>query len=151
MADILLCGEQLYKLIPQRPPIVMVDKLFSASDTEAETGLLITENNMFVSKEENGSGTNMDCLREPGIIEHIAQSAAAFAGYGTFSKGLPPKLGYIGEIKKCKIHLLPKVGNELVTDIHLVAEAAGVSLVEAHTRSGDMLVAECQMKIFLEQ
>ena len=151
MAEILFSGEQLYKLIPQRPPIVMVDKLFSASDTEAETGLLITEDNIFVSKAGMGEDKTASRLREPGLIEHIAQSAATFAGYSTFSKGLPPRLGYIGEIKKCKIHQLPKVGDELVTEIHLVAEAAGVSLVDAKTLHSDTVVAECQMKIFLKE
>ena len=62
--DALFSGKQLYDLIPQRPPIVMVDALYSAGDSEAETGLRIGEDNMFVAEGR---------LREPGLIEHIAQ------------------------------------------------------------------------------
>ncbi len=135
-------NEQIYQLIPQRPPIVMVDTLWSATESGAETGLTIDESNIFV---QNG------VMREAGLIEHIAQSAAAYAGYSTFSQGLPPKLGFIGEIKSCKIHTLPAVGSQLRTEIKLMAEAAGVTLIAAETHVADTLVAECQMKIFIKE
>ena len=100
-------AEQLYQLIPQRPPIVMVDVVWSATETEAETGLTVTADNIFV---RNGH------FREPGLIEHIAQSAAAFAGCGTFLRGEEPKLGFIGEIKDCVLNMLPEVGTQLRYD-----------------------------------
>ena len=134
--------EQLYQLIPQRPPMVMVDAVFSATDTEAQTGLTIKPQNIFVSEGK---------IREAGLIEHIAQSAAAFAGYGTFVKGLPPRLGYIGEIKRCNIHMLPPVGSELKTHLRLLGEAVGVSLIEAQTMVDNQPVADCQMKIFIKE
>lgn len=137
----LLRGEQIYQLIPQRKPIVMVDKLYEASLTDAETGLTIERDNLFVQDER---------FREPGLIEHIAQSAAAFAGYDTFQKGLPPRLGFIGEVKKCRIYDLPKVGAVLRTHLHILGEVAGVTLLAAQTFEGEKLVAEGQMKIFLE-
>lgn len=133
---------QLYDLIPQRPPIVMVDLLREPSATDADTGLTIHADNLFV---ENG------LLREPGIIEHIAQSAAAFAGYTTFSQGLPPRLGYIGEIKKCRVHQLPAVGSQLHTHLTILGEAGGISLLQANTDIDGHPIAECQMKIFLKQ
>ena len=140
-----ISGEQLYKLIPQRPPIVMVDTLWYALDKEAETGLTVCQDNLFVSG---------GCLREPGLIEHIAQSAAAFAGYGTFVAGLEPRLGFIGEIKKCRINLLPEVGAVLRTHLSILGEAAGVTLLSAQTtidgQADAAVVAECQMKIFLK-
>ena len=135
-------GEQIYQLIPQRPPIVMVDTLWSAAESSAETGLHVSADNLFVKD---------SVLWEPGLIEHIAQSSAAFAGYDTFIHGLAPRLGYIGEIKNCKIHSLPKVGTELRTRIRLIAEAVGVSLIAAETYVDDTLVAECQMKIFIKE
>ena len=138
----MLFGEQIFDLIPQRPPIVMVDALWSVTPTEAVTGLTIKGDNIFLSD---------GLLREAGLIEHIAQSAAAFVGYANYASQLPPRLGYIGEIKKCKIHLLPPIGEELKTTISIVAEAAGITLIAAQTlnKAGDC-VAECQMKIFLK-
>lgn len=135
-------GEAIFQLIPQRPPIVMVDVVWSATDTEAETGLTIQEDNIFV---RDGR------FREPGLIEHIAQSAAAFAGYGTFVRGEEPKLGYIGEIKDCNLYVLPKVGDELRTTIQLVAEVGGIRLISAETKLKDEIVGNCTMKIFLKE
>ena len=134
-------GTEIYQLIPQRPPIVMVDVVWSADETGAETGLTIKEDNIFV---QNG------LFREPGLIEHIAQSAAAFAGYGTFTRGEAPKLGYIGEIKECVFHELPTVGSELRTTLRLITAVTGISLISAQTTCNGQPAVECQMKIFIK-
>jgi len=128
-------------LIPQRPPIVMVDVVWSADEQSADTGLTIQEDNIFVKD---------GLFREPGLIEHIAQSAAAFAGYGTFVRGEEPKLGFIGEIKDCVFKLMPPVGSELRTHIQLVTEIGGIRLINAEVRLKDELVATCIMKFFLK-
>ena len=135
-------GEHIFQLIPQRPPIVMVDVVYSADETCAETGLTVYEDNLFV---RDGR------FREPGLIEHIAQSAAAFAGYGSFARGEEPKLGYIGEIKDCNLFALPSIGEELRTTIRLVTEVAGIRLISAETKVNDEIVAACLMKIFLKE
>lgn len=137
----LLTGSELFQLIPQRAPIVMVDTLWSADDFGAETGLSITADNIFCQD---------NFLREPGIIEHIAQSAAAFAGYKPYTQGEEPKLGFIGEVKKCKITVLPQVGETLRTNLRVVGEAAGVTLIAAEVFSGESSIATCQMKIFIK-
>ena len=61
-------GEGILNLIPQRPPIVMVDSFFGFEENRSYSGLTVTTDNLFC---EAGR------LQEPGIIEHIAQSAAA--------------------------------------------------------------------------
>src|SRR5574344_1542745 len=137
----LFIGEELFKLIPQRMPIVMVDVFYDATDTEANTGLTVTADNLFC---ENNK------LREPGLIEHVAQSAAAFAGYDTYRQGLVPKLGFIGEIKKFKIYRLPLTGECLHTHLAVLGEAAGVTLLAAETRVNDEIITSCQMKIFIK-
>lgn len=141
----MLKGEELYQLIPQRPPIVMVSEVRSVGEGCAQTGLQIEKDNIFV---KDGK------LQEAGIIEHIAQSAAAMEGYKSYVNHLPPKLGFIGEIKKCKIFFLPCVGTHLLTTLTVLGEAAGVTLVQAKVETEDSdkepLVAECQMKIFIK-
>ncbi len=134
-------GEELYMLFPQRKPIVMVDTFFCADEEGAETGLTVTDDNIFCEAAR---------LREPGIIEHIAQSAAAFAGYAPYTRGEQPKLGFIGEIKKMKIQRLPLVGDSLHTRLHVMGEAAGVTLIKAETDIAGDIIATCQMKIFIE-
>ena len=61
------------QLIPQRSPIMMVDELLCVNGDEAQCRLAVREDNFFL--EEDG------LIAEVGIIEHIAQSASAFAGY----------------------------------------------------------------------
>ena len=138
----LLEGEGLYKLIPQRNPIVMVDTFFCADEESAETGLHVQLGNVFC---EGGF------LREPGMIEHVAQSAAAFAGYAPYTQGETPKLGFIGEVKKFRINRLPKVGEFLHTRLRVLGEAAGVTLIAAETKSDEEILATCQMKIFIKE
>ena len=138
----MLEGGGLYKLIPQRNPIVMVDTFFAADEESAESGLHVQSGNLFC---------NEGLLREPGMIEHVAQSAAAFSGYAPFTKGESPKLGFIGEVKKFKIARLPKVGEFLHTSLRVLGEAAGVTLISAETKSGEEVLATCQMKIFIKE
>jgi predicted hotdog family 3-hydroxylacyl-ACP dehydratase len=131
----------LFALIPQRPPIVMVDLLQNVTESEAETGLLIKEENIFV---HNGQ------LQEPGLIEHIAQSAAAFAGFKGYAAGEEPRLGYIGELKRLFLYARPNEGARLTTHLRVLGEAAGITLLAAETKVGEQVVAAGQMKIFLK-
>lgn len=138
----LLEGEGLYKLIPQRPPIVMVDAFYEADDTQATTGLSVLDTNIMCQ---------YGVLQEPGLIEHVAQSAAAFAGYSSYQKGESPKLGFIGEVKKFKITRLPQAGEVLHTYLKVLGEAAGVTLIAAETSVAGEIVATGQMKIFIKE
>ena len=141
MTNILLQGDEILKLIPQREPIVMVDKFGDLYEEGASSALTIREGNIFV---QDGY------LREPGLIEHVAQSAAAFAGYEAFQQNLPPRLGYIAEIKRCRISSLPQVGQELHTTLKILARVGGITLLGAEVEVMGKQVLECQMKIFLK-
>lgn len=142
MTEPILSGEGIYRLIPQRPPIVMVDTFFEADAVSATTGLTIKADNIFCQGYQ---------LQEPGLIEHVAQSAAAFAGYAPYTRGENPKLGFIGEVKKFKINRLPQVDEVLKTSLKVLGEAAGVTLIAAETEVGEECVATCQMKIFIRE
>lgn len=138
----MLTGEEIYKLIPQRSPIVMVDTFYQADTEGADTGLHITPNNLFLKNE---------VLQESGIIEHVAQSAAAFAGYLPYTQGELPKLGFIGEVKKFKINHLPHIGDFIRTHLQVLGEAAGVTLIKAETTCKEKIIATGQMKIFIKE
>lgn len=135
-------GEEIKKLIPQRDPIMMVDAFIGAEGDEARTGLKVLESNFFCED---------DRLAEPGIIEHIAQSASAFAGYKALCQGLPVPIGYIGEVKKCHIYRLPMIGDDLRTTITMGPEVNGVTILTGVTRVGDEVIADTSMKIFVEE
>lgn len=138
--NVLVQGEEIFRLIPQRPPMTMVDTLFRADETGGETGLTISEDNVFCIGGR---------LIEPGIIEHSAQSAAAFAGYRYYLAGEKPHIGLIGEIKTFRIERTPKSGERLRTKVAVVGEAMGMSLVETETFSAGERIAGGQIKIFI--
>jgi len=141
-AQALFEGEEVLALIPQRKPMVMLDTFYEGTDTEALTGLTVQADNLFC----NGRR-----LTEPGLIEHIAQSASALAGYTAWRNHQPAPTGYIGEVRKCRIFRLPEVGEQLRTSVSIISEVMNVSLLSAETKSEDNLIASCQMKIYLEK
>jgi len=143
MADVaLFTGEQIHALIPQRAPMMMLDSFFEGNDTEAHTGLTIRSDNLFCI---NGLFT------EPGLIEHIAQSASALAGYKAYRRQEKAPVGFIGEVKKCRIFRLPATGEQLRTSVFVLSEVLQISIVTAEVKSGDETMATCQMKIFIEK
>ncbi len=130
------------RLIPQRAPILMVDRLLEAQDDTARTCLTVRPDNFFI--DEDG------CLDEVGLIEHIAQSASALAGYKALAQEAPrPPVGYIGEVKRFRLVRRPQTGETLVTTVTLGAETGGVSLLTGETQAADQTVATTQMKIFI--
>lgn len=136
----LLKGAQILELIPQRPPMVMVDKLFTVEEKKTVTGLTIRPENIFV----------MDGLfREPGIIENIAQSAAVGVGYFFHNKEEKIPTGFIGAIKNLIINFLPEANSELNTEIIVEHEVFNATLIKGSVFLQGKLVAECEMKIFL--
>ncbi len=139
----LFSKENITRLLPQRHPILMVSTLENATESTAQTTLEVSADNMFVT---NGH------LAEPGIVEHIAQSASVLAGYNAYKDGLPAPVGYIGEVKKCVFHMLPKVPCSLNTTVEIMGTAGGVSLLKGSCCLNDGTpVCDTQMKIFVEQ
>jgi predicted hotdog family 3-hydroxylacyl-ACP dehydratase len=126
--------------IPQKPPMVMVDRIISCEGNATVTALLVKEENVFC---ENGF------LREPGLIENMAQTSAASAGMKPGAREGEPSLGFIGGIRNLKIHSLPRVGDEIKTRITLEHEVFDASVVRGEVFDGERLIAECELKIFL--
>lgn len=139
---ILAKGNEILEYIPQRPPIVMVDKLIQSNESITETSLMIRKDNIFCQK---------GILNEAGIIENIAQTAALRAGYKFKSENQEILLGFIGAVKNLKIHYLPKIDTEIQTVVSLEYKIMDFTIITAKVKCKDQLVAECEMKIFLKK
>jgi predicted hotdog family 3-hydroxylacyl-ACP dehydratase len=127
-------------LIPQRFPFVMVDKLYSFTETELVSGFTIQENTVFFQK---------NCLAESGLIEHMAQSVALHTGYQFFLRKEQAPTGYIGSIKAIEIQKVPKLHDEIRTTVSILQEFAGITLVDILTTLNDVEIARGQMKTVL--
>jgi predicted hotdog family 3-hydroxylacyl-ACP dehydratase len=129
------------ELIPQRPPFVMIDGLVSISGRDATSVFMVRDKNILVRK---------GLLQESGVIENIAQTAAAMNGYHAQAGGKKVRNGYIGGIKNLEIFSLPEVGEQVTTRITEQHHVMGASIVQCEATAGDRVIARCEMKVFIE-
>ena len=122
--------------------MMMIDSVLAATPLTITTALTILPANILV---QDG------CFVEAGLIENIAQTAAAMNGCEAMKRGEQPKLGFIGEVKNFVCHRLPRTGQTIHTSLNTLAAMAGVTLVEAHITCDGAPVAQAQLKIFIEQ
>lgn len=132
---------EILEYIPQRPPIVMIDKVTEVNDLKVVCQFQVKEDNIFVAEGK---------FVEPGIIENIAQTIATGAGYRTKKRNEAVKLGYIAAIKNLNIYALPSVGDCLTTSVQIVNEVFSVTIVQAEVKNQNITIAECEMRIFIE-
>lgn len=137
----------VHKLIPQESPMIMVDDLLEHDDEKSITGFLVSPENIFI---DEGAFT------EAGLIENMAQSAALRTGWigkqkSEGSGDYKPALGVIGAVKDFVLHSLPKAGDQLQTEISMIASFANATVVKASVWSKDELCAEAELKIFIQE
>lgn len=130
------------ELIPQRPPMVLVDR-FEGIDAEgvSTTGYTVVPAGLFVA-----GGRMSEC----GIIEHMAQSAAARIGWCCRAEGRPVPVGFIGAVSRLELHDLPRTGVHLRTRLRIVQEIGPLSLAEVRTEADGRPLAEGNLKIYLQ-
>lgn len=133
---------EIERLIPQKPPIVMVDSLLFFSDEKVISGLTITAENIFTAKHQ---------FTASGLIENMAQTVALHTGYQFFIKNKPAPVGYIGAIKKTIIHQLPKVNDSITTTATILHEIMGVTLVKIKVVLNEKEIAEAEMKTVIKE
>lgn len=128
-------------LLPQRDPIVMIDSLISQNETTTVTTFEVLASNIFIRDNE---------LQEGGILENIAQSAAARAGYFYKLRNQTPPMGFIGAITKVLIERYPTIGETLRTSIEMKSEVFNITLIKGTTYIDNEQIAECEMKIVID-
>ena len=136
----LVSKENIESLIPQRPPFVMIDELLHSDASVTRTRLQVREENIFV---QDG------LLREPGMLENIAQTAAARAGNTAKSENVEVPMGYIGAVSNFEVYDLPRVNEEIETEINITNQIFNVSIIKGRITCNHKLIAQCEMKIFI--
>lgn len=130
----------LEELIPQRPPFVMIDKLFSFDNTFTVTQLEVRADNIFC---KDGR------LSAEGLMENMAQTCAARTGYINLISKKAVKIGVIGAVSNFEIVRTPKVGERIFTTIEVLEELFQITLVKAVVRCGDETIVQANMKVAL--
>ncbi|MDR2557204.1 MAG: hydroxymyristoyl-ACP dehydratase [Bacteroidales bacterium] len=134
-------------LIPQREPLVMVDDFCGIDGTNSYSSFTVRPNNICVKD---------GFLQDFGLIEHIAQSAAARVGYLAQQQGIEPPVGFIGSVDNFTLIMLPSAGTTIYTTVTVEQEFESITLVSASTYTSPKMdtatkVCSCKMKIFLQQ
>ena len=140
--SVIISSSNITDFIPQRAPFVMVGDLLKRENNQAISQFFITKNNVLV---KNGVFT------VSGLLENIAQTAAANAGYECYLKNTPVPLGFIGAISKVQVVQLPKLESIIETKIEVLQEVFGITLIKGEvTHDGHPLIS-CQMKIMIQK
>jgi len=136
----LLERKMVENLLPQKFPFVMVDAMHSYTEISLVSGLEIKSDNIFVSA---------NIFLEAGLIEHMAQSVALHTGYQYFLRNETAPTGYIGSIKEIEIKKLPKLNDNIQSEVTILQEFAGITLVDIVTTLNNEEIARGQMKTVL--
>src|SRR5665647_177738 len=134
--------ENILTLIPQRAPFVMVDELLCSDGNSTQTRFRVKEGNILVMNGEFSEG---------GLLENFAQTAAAGAGYMAMKEKKPVSAGYIGAVKNFEIFDLPKINDELVTEVRIESRIFDVTIISGTIRRNNTLIAQCEMNIYISK
>jgi predicted hotdog family 3-hydroxylacyl-ACP dehydratase len=133
--------EDILEYIPQRPPFVMIDKLLEIDVKKAVSSLTIKSDNLFCEDNE---------FYEGGIIENMAQTVAAGAGYRLKQENnSKPKIGVIGTVKNLSIRVRPKEGSVIMTKVEMISSFENALVVSCTVSENGITIAGCQMNIFI--
>jgi len=133
---------EIQNLIPQSPPMAMVDGLVSTDENSTTSRLRLTEKNLFC---KNGY------FHEPGMVENMAQTVALRGGYRAWQEGKSPLKGFIGSIKRFSIYQLPADNDTLTTTITVTNRLFNAFVIKGEVFVDGRLMAEGEMNIFEQQ
>lgn len=127
-------------LLPQKHPFQMIDTLLESNESCYKSILTVRAENVLV---------NDTLFTEGGMIENIAQTAAAGTGFYALSQGNAVPVGYIGAVKNIFINECPKVGDHINTTVIIKNNIGNASIAEGKIFLADRLLASCELTIFV--
>ncbi len=136
-----ITGQTLIDLIPQKPPFVLVSSLLSVDEKHSATTFVFDANHVLCYNNK---------LTTAGLLENMAQTAAAKMGYECKLQGKKIPIGFIGDVRDFSFSRLPDVGEELMTEIVIVHQIFEVSMITGSVKVNGEEIANGKMKIFVE-
>ncbi|MHB8835513.1 MAG: hypothetical protein ACYC9Y_07380 [Candidatus Methylomirabilia bacterium] len=129
------------RLLPQRPPMLLLDRLLSCTPTEGTADTLISPGNLFRLPD--------DTIHAAALFELMAQAYAAVHGYQNTLAGKPVSIGYLAGITRAVVHGAARVGDRLVVSVRQTALVQPFIRAEARVvREGETL-AEGELTLFV--
>jgi predicted hotdog family 3-hydroxylacyl-ACP dehydratase len=125
-------------LIPQGPPFLMVDTWLGSDGPTTRTSFRIRADNPLTANGRFGVA---------GLVENMAQTAAAGAGYAAHAAGGEVRSGAIVSVNNLEIARLPELGEELFTEITVTTRVADIVVISGRITCGQSVIATGEMKI----
>jgi predicted hotdog family 3-hydroxylacyl-ACP dehydratase len=133
--------KNISEYIPQKDPFIMVSNIVEVELKKIKTQTIISNENVLV---QDGAFT------ASGIIENIAQTAAAMTGYNAEQNKEKVKKGFIGAISNFEIKKRPMVGDSIETVVTIENEVMSVHFIRGVVYYMNEQIANAELKIFLE-
>jgi predicted hotdog family 3-hydroxylacyl-ACP dehydratase len=128
------------ELIPQRSPMLMIGQLVDVTPLSATTTFTISTPNIFI--EEN-------CFTESGMVENIAQTAAAMVGYQCRSENKLIPVGYIAALKNLVVRNRPAVDSTIKTTVTVTNNVLDVTIVQGVVEQDGKILCHCELRILI--
>ena len=128
------------RLLPQRPPMLLLDRLMSCTPSEGTADTLISAGNLFRLPD--------DTIHAAALFELMAQAYAAVHGYQNHLAGKPVGIGYLAGITNAVVHGPARIGDRLIVSVRQTALFQPFVRAEARVvRDGETL-AEGELTLF---
>lgn len=131
---LMLDGNKVKSILPQKGAAKMVDTLINATALTAESKIKITEENSYLNESNNNQGF---------FIENMAQTFLLGA-YFRSDKGSTESLYLLAAVNYLKTYGNVKVEDQIMTCTSLIKSAMGIYKVHGKTYLGNALIAESE-------
>ncbi len=136
---------KITQLLPHRDPFLLISNLIASNKEETITQFNIDAKHVLVTG---------GFLTEGGLIENIAQTAAAGLAYQNNADNEEdtnePSIGYLGQVKNFKLHQLPAVGEVIETKTVNTNQIMNAHIVQAEVFLDEILIAEAEVRVFVQ-
>lgn len=136
-----LCDEEsALKIMPHKPPMLLVKKLLRSEENFARTEIRITPDNPFLDASGN--------LHEAVFPELVAQTLALNTAYTRSLHHDTLKGGFVVGFKHFKVYQTAKVFDFLTVDIRKTGEFENLTIIEGKIFYEDSLMAQGEVRVW---
>jgi 3-hydroxyacyl-[acyl-carrier-protein] dehydratase len=131
------------RLVPHRPPVLLIDRLLRFENLSGVVESVIRDDNLFLK--ENGE------LEPCAMMELIAQSFAAVKGYSDLIKGKSVGMGFLVSVREMRFTGKVRKGETLRITIEITGETNNFALCQGKVLCRDDVIAAGNMMVWLPQ
>jgi radical SAM protein with 4Fe4S-binding SPASM domain len=138
--DIMTLPVAVDGLIPQKPPMRLVDRLLSVGERVAEVEVVVRPDNLFARDD----GT----LDEVFYLEAIAQAAAAMNGFRSSRGAGNGPQGFLLGTRNLEVHGPTRLGDTLKIRVFKATRFGDFGIIEGRISRGNELLAQGEIKVW---